>query len=105
MLTDYSNGECEIIDHILVLHRAENFNLLEGDAREFNEELNASPKWLETECFVTDLDTPFPSIRYCKNGNHVPLDYAIYVLAVLGFGWNPDSGRFEKKETISIKEA
>ena len=98
MLTDYSSGKCELFDHILVLHKAENFNLVEGDAREFDEELKASPKWLETECFVTGLDTGIPSIRYCKNGNHVPFDYALYVMErQLGYTWNSVIKRFEKE--------
>ena len=96
IFTDYLHGEGEIIKGILVLHRPNEQTGDEADASRFYEELKAQPAWDGSECFVTGLHTPFPSIRYCKSGNHVPLDYAIYVLAVLGYRLNPDSGRSEK---------
>ena len=69
----------------------------EHDASGFYEELYPLTKWRETECFVTGLDDGIPEIRYCKNGNHVPFDYALYVMErQLGYSWNSVTKRFEK---------
>jgi hypothetical protein len=99
VLTDYLHGECEIVDlGTLVLHPAKDLTGDDNDASDFYQKLKNLPKWLETECFVTGLDTGIPSIRYCKNGNHVPFDYALYVMErQLGYTWNSVIKRFEKE--------
>ena len=99
VFTDYLHGECEIVDWgTLVLNPARDIHTDDGDASPFYEELESLPKWGKSECFVTDLDTPYPAIRYCKNGNHVPLDYALYVMdQKLGYTWNSVTKRFEKE--------
>ena len=98
VFTDYLHGECEIVDSgTLLLHPAKEITEDEHDASDFYEELYPLTKWRETECFVTGLDDGIPQIRYCKNGNHVPFDYALYVMErQLGYFWNSDTKRFEK---------
>jgi hypothetical protein len=99
VLTDYLHGECEIVDSgTLVLHPAKDMTRDDNDASGFYEELEVLPEWRETECFVTDLDYAIPGIRYCKNGNHIPFDYALYVMEQqLGYYWNSVTKRFEKE--------
>jgi hypothetical protein len=98
VFTDYLHGECEIVDSgTLLLHPAKEITGDEHDASDFYEELETLPKWHETECFVTDLDDRIPEIRNSKSGNHVPLDYALYVMErQLGYSWNSVTKRFEK---------
>ena len=99
VFTDYLHGECEIVDWgTLVLHPAKDVTGDDNDASDFYQELETLPKWPETECFVTGLDYAIPEIRYSKNGNHVPLDYALYVMEQqLGYIWNSVTKRFEKE--------
>ena len=99
VLTDYLHGECEIVGlGILVLHPAKDMTCDDNDASDFFQELETLPKWLYTESFVTGLDYAIPEIRYSKNGNHVPLDYALYVMDQdLSYTWNSVTKRFEKE--------
>ena len=99
VLTDYLHGECEIVDWgTLVLHPAKDMTRDDNDASDFYEELEVLPEWRETECFVSGLDYAIPEIRYSKNGNHVPLDYALYVMDQdLSYTWNSVTKRFEKE--------
>jgi len=101
VFTDYVKGEAEVIDDILILNRPNNMIGKDEDASSFYEELEASPEWNATACFVTSLDKDFPDIRYCSNGENVSFREAIYVMLKLGFSWDPDSDRFVR---VDIEE-
>ena len=98
IFTDYVGGEAEVIDDILVLNRPNKMTGKDVDASHFYEELEASPGWTATACFVTSLNERFPEIRYCQSGENVSFREAIYVMLKLGFSWDPDSDRFVRAD-------
>ena len=110
IFTDYKHGEAVIVDggygfdNILVLNKPNEMTGDEEDASSFSAELKTHPDWLETAYVVTSLDR-LPSIRYCHNGDSVSPTEAVIVMTRLGYIWNPDRERFEKKGTcLDIKQ-